>query len=263
MSLHIAETLCFASAISLFSYRMKWLTGRGALAQFLLGALLFGFGGWQWTLPVLLFFLTSSALTRLGRDRKSDASRAFSKAGTRDAAQVAANGGIGGALVVAWALTGGDLWYRAYMSAVAAAAADTWATEIGLLSGGAPLLITTFRRVRAGTSGGISLWGTCAGIAGSAFIAGSGLPWMRGDYRMAILVTLSGVAGLIADSLLGATLQREFLCGGCGEVTENEAHCVGFRGVHARGIRWLTNDMVNLAATLTAALAGGILPWIL
>ena len=259
MSLHAAETLCLASAISLISYRMKWLTALGALSQFALGALLYGLGRWQWTLPVLVFFLSSSLLTRLGSNRKREPSRAFSKGGTRDAMQVAANGGIGGALVVAWALTGADLWYLAYLSSVAASAADTWATEVGLLSGTAPVLITTLRPVRRGTSGGISLGGTSAGIAGAAVVALSALPWIHGEYRVLLLVILSGVAGLTADSILGAAFQRQFLCQGCGQVTENESHCAGFRGVPDRGIRWLDNDLVNLAASLTAALAGGIL----
>ena len=82
---------------------------------------------------------------------------------------------------------------------------------------------------------------------------------MGGGIRIPFIVVVAGICGLFADSLLGATLQVQFLCPGCGRVTENKTHCAGHEGTPSRGIRWLDNDIVNLAGTLSAAIVGGAL----
>src|SRR5207244_8659964 len=96
--------------------------------------------------------------------------------------------------------------------AIAAAAADTWATEIGAFSPFPPRLITSGQRVTRGTSGGITALGTLGGVAGALVIA-----WLahalapRGTAPgSAALVASAGVTGMLVDSLLGATLQGKY-----------------------------------------------------
>jgi uncharacterized protein (TIGR00297 family) len=134
-----------------------------------------------------------------------------------------ANGGIA-ALA---ALAGSWAWFA---GALAAANADTWATEIGIHSRSAPRLITTGRPVPAGTDGGMTLLGTTGGILGAGFIAA--VSALVGQ-RRAWAIALAGIAGMIVDSGLGATLQGR--------------------------IRWIDNDAVNLAATLTGAIGAGLI----
>ena len=147
--------------------------------------------------------------------------------------------------------------WPAAAGAIAAAAADTWATEIGSFSTHPPRLITTGAPVPRGRSGGMTLLGTLGGIAGALAIAAvSALvaPSLRG--RGVWVVGAAGIAGMLVDSLAGATLQACNACPspGCGAITERPGQCHGTVEL-IRGKPWLDNDGVNLVGSLTGALA--------
>ena len=118
--------------------------------------------GWIWLGYLLLgFFISSSLLSRLFKRRKANLEEKFSKGSQRDAGQVFANGGIAGLFVILHVLMPEALWpWLGFAGALAAANADTWATELGVLSRAAPRLITTGKTVEPGTSGGVSWTGT-------------------------------------------------------------------------------------------------------
>jgi len=157
---------------------------------------------------MLAFFISSSLL---------------STKTTRNHRQVLANGGIA-ALA---ALAGNWTWFA---GALAAANADTWATEIGSHSRTPPRLITNGLRVPAGTDGGMTLLGTAGGIAGAGFVAV--LASVLGQ-RSSPVIAVAGIAGMLLDSLLGATVQGK--------------------------VAWMDNDAVNLAATLSGAACAGLI----
>jgi uncharacterized membrane protein len=137
---------------------------------------------------------------------------------------------------------------------LAAAAADTWATEIGTLYGGTPRSILTWRPVPAGTSGGVSAIGTLASVAGAIFIAVIVriLGWTP---RVANMVALGGIVGAMVDSVVGATIQARRWCDVCERETERLTHDCGTETRRARGLPWLDNDVVNFLSNA----AGGIL----
>jgi uncharacterized protein (TIGR00297 family) len=189
---------------------VNWLTTRGAAAALAVGlATIWGLG-WRGLVLLLAFFLSSSLLTKAPK-------------GARNARQVIANGGVA---AVAAAL-GSWIWFA---GALAAANADTWATEIGRFSPAQPRLITSWARVPAGTDGGMTLLGTAGGIAGAAFIAG--MSYVLGHHRTRG-IAVAGMVGMLFDSLLGATVQGK--------------------------VRWMDNDAVNLATTLMGAVYAGLL----
>jgi uncharacterized protein (TIGR00297 family) len=221
---------------------VSWLTPGGGAAAILVGGAVWWGLGWRGLIPLFAFLLSGSLLTRL----------ATGAGARRRARQVLANGGIAAvaALFGHWPEAAG---------ALAAAAADTWATEIGAFSPTPPRLITTGTVVSPGYSGGITPLGTAGGLTGALAIAGlSGLVAPVLGWRGAAVAATGGAFGMLVDSLLGATAQARYVCPVCGVVSERAAG----EGCHgpvslARGIRWLDNDAVNLAGSLAGALLAG------
>ncbi|MEK7785253.1 MAG: DUF92 domain-containing protein, partial [Chloroflexota bacterium] len=147
--------------------------------------------------------------------------------------------------------------------------ADTWATELGVLSKTPPRLITSGQTVEVGTSGGVSAWGTFAALVGSflislvAFIAIHLDPNLHASRLISnspallFIITLSGLLASLFDSLLGATVQAIYYCDRCGKETERHpAHRCGAPTRPLRGWKWppLGNDWVNFLATAAGAL---------
>ncbi len=89
-----------AALIAYAAHRVRALSDSGAIAAGLLGTVFFGLGGLRWAALLLAFFISSSALSRLFRQRKATLDEKFSKGSERDAAQVAANGGVAGLFVL-------------------------------------------------------------------------------------------------------------------------------------------------------------------
>lgn len=253
--------LVLALAIVLLSYRFRFLSASGAAATFILATIIFGIGGWMWTVPIVTFFILSSMLSKLSGRTKREAELLFEKSGRRDAGQVAANGGVAGAVIVFWYMfPQWDSLYAAYVGALAAAAADTWGTEIGTLLGKQPRSIVSLEKVPPGTSGGVSMAGLAAGVLGALVVGMSAAAVFNEPQKYQALLTgalAGGLCGTITDSMLGATLQARYRCVCCCKHTERPVHCEK-PAVPAGGISWITNDLVNWACAAaggTAALA--------
>jgi len=135
------------------------------------GGLIFGLGGIPWAVLLLTFFISSSLLSRAFAVSKFVLAEKFAKGSRRDYGQVLANGGLGALLALLLALLPLEVWpWIAFAGAMAAVNADTWATELGVLSASPPRLITNRKVVERGTSGGITLFGNLAALAGAALI---------------------------------------------------------------------------------------------
>ena len=145
--------------------------------------------------------------------------------------------------------------------ALAAANAGTWATEVGALSSAAPRLVTSGRRVPRGVSGAVTPLGTLASLAG-ALVIGAGHAALTRHPAAALRLGVAGLAGALADSVLGAALQAVYVCQGCGQRTEDRRHAHGSDApalTLVRGRPLVTNDTVNLGAALLAALTASLL----
>ncbi len=264
--------LILSVAIGLLGYRGGSLSRSGVLGAVITGTLIFGLGGLVWGALLVLFFVSSSLLSHWKETQKAEAAEKFAKGSRRDIGQALANGGVGAALAVGNWLAPHPAWLLAYTGAIAAVTADTWATEIGVLSRRPPRLITTFRPVPTGTSGGVTPLGTLAALAGGVFIGVSAaalaaltlpLAWLPSGGPTPSLVALAaagavaGVGSALLDSLLGATVQRQYRCQVCGKITEREMHC-GQPTLAVRGWPWLNNDIVNFLASLAGAVLGAL-----
>ena len=238
------------------AWKVGALTASGAAAAAAVGFAHCGFAGWPGAAALLAFFVSSTALSRLGRRRKE--ALGYEKGGQRDAMQVLANGGVAALCAALAGVSSVDPspFLVAMLGALAAANADTWATEIGSLAKGAPRMITTLRPAPTGSSGAVSLPGTLAALTGAAVVAAAALLWpeLRAG-TVLVAVTLAGLTGSLLDSLLGATVQVQYRCRACGKLTERRSHCEGAETQRARGLPWMNNDAVNALATVAGALA--------
>lgn len=243
-------SVALAAAVSAVAWRARALNPTGAVAATVVGGAVLAFGGLSWALTLVAFFVVASALSRFRRAAKDERLGGLGTIADprgRNARQVLANGGwaVLAALGAAWAP--GRLWPPVFFGSLAAAAADTWATELGVLSGRLPRSVRTWQRVPPGTSGGVTWLGTAAAAGGAAFVAAVG--YALGDLRAAEVaaVAFAGAAGALVDSALGATAQARFQCLGCGFSVESREHpsCAG-RAVRTSGLPFVDNDIVNL-----------------
>jgi uncharacterized protein (TIGR00297 family) len=255
-----------AILIAIFAWRAGSLSRSGAVAAVLTGGLIFGLGGLPWAVLLLTFFISSSVLTKSFSKCKASLAEKFSKGGRRDWGQVLANGGLGAILAL-----GNTIWpypewmWLAYAGAMAAVNADTWSTEVGVLSPVSPRMITSGKKVERGTSGGITLTGTLAAIGGAALIGTAAIIFAPSSDRLSHLgvIILAGLLGSLFDSVLGATVQAIYWCPTCDKETERHPlHACGTPTNQVRGWSWVNNDLVNFACSLMGAiLACGI--WLL
>lgn len=238
-----------AAIVAFVAFRANALDAGGSLAAFGVGAATFGALGYRGAAVLLLFFVTSVLLSRLGAPRKRALVAGGIKHGARDAGQVLANGGIA-AVCAVLALTLDGRFAAAFAGALAAATADTWGTEIGTLAGGRPRSLVTMRPIDAGLSGGVTLAGTVAEAAGAFSIA---LAAYFADLAPLLAVLAGGICGAFADSLAGGTVQALRWCPQCERYCEAEPHVCGANTHLVRGAGWFGNDAVNFACTAAGA----------
>lgn len=206
------------------TYQRKSLDLLGSLIMIFMGVTIIFSAGVNWLILIVLFLILSLFATRFAKPYKSELGE---YEGTRTAKNVISNG------LVAFLMAAFGGYYLplagGFIGAIATATADTLASEIGVLQ--EPRLITTLKKVPAGTDGAISILGTAAGIVGAGVIGfASFLLGIMPDPLIAIkIAVISGTAGCFIDSILGAVLERR---------------------------HYINNEHVNLLATICGALIG-------
>jgi uncharacterized protein (TIGR00297 family) len=267
--------LGLSTLIGGLGYWRRALTISGAFGAVVVGTLIFWLGGWVWGVVLVTFFVSSSWLSHYRREEKSSVAEKFAKGSQRDLGQVLANGGLATILVVVYANQPHDLLLAAFVGVMATVNADTWATELGVLSRVPPRLITTGEVVVPGASGGVTRLGIWASVAGALLIGTvatamsqivsllSGNGWSLRAISFTLVAVVGGLAGSLFDSLLGATIQGIYYCQRCAKETESPVHGCGQPSRALRGWGWLNNDLVNFFASLVGGLVAGSVAWVL
>jgi len=259
--------LVISTAIAVFAYQRRSLSFSGGLGAMITGTLIFGFGGWVMGLTLIAFFVYGTVLSKYKERQKNEvAADKFDKGSRRDIGQALANGGFGAILAVFFFLYPAQLWiFAAFVGTMATVNADTWATELGVLSRRPPRLITSGKLVSPGTSGGITLFGSIAAALGGLaiglsvwlFTAGRALlnnevNWLAFWWVLPAGL-LGGLVGTMIDSLLGATVQAMFTNPETGKETEKRIARNGLKNTFTRGLPFMDNDAVNFLSSISGA----------
>ncbi|QSZ68439.1 DUF92 domain-containing protein [Methanofollis aquaemaris] len=213
------QSLLLAAVIALvfgyLSYHFRAADLSGLFSGAIIGLLLIVFADVRWFFIMLVFFILGSGATKFKYREKNDLGVAQSHGGVRGYLNVFANGLVATVGAVLYGITGHPACIALFLGSVASAAADTVASEIGVM-GGRPYLITTLERVSPGTNGGVTLLGEAVGLGAAAFV--SLTAWALGvaDPWIAVIGMIAGFVGTNVDSVVGATLENRGVFGNAG-----------------------------------------------
>ncbi|WP_298499477.1 TIGR00297 family protein [uncultured Methanobrevibacter sp.] len=214
--------------LGFITYRRKSLDLFGSAVMIFMGVVIIFSAGANWLLLIVLFLVMCLLATKFSRKYKMSLGE-FE--GRRTSKNVISNG------VVACFMAAFGGYYLpfvgGFIGAIATATADTLGSEIGVLDQH-PRLITTFQKVDPGTNGAVSVLGTVSGMVGAAIIgiAAYLLGIVPNPVSAIVVSIVSGTVGCFMDSILGALLENRDL---------------------------LTNEHVNLIATIVGAIVGILL----
>lgn len=237
---YLIEVLGFAFLLGYLAYRARIADISAMLSATLLGVVIIISTGIWWYVTLLTFFLLGGLFTRYKFDLKKARGIAEAKGGVRGYKNVFSNSLAALALAVGYKVYPSQAMFLlpAYLGSIATATGDTLASEIGQTWKGEPRMITTFKKVKAGTDGGVTWLGEFAAFAGSGAIALLSIELIRNDPVLqvnaaiiAFAVLAGGFIGTNIDSVLGATLQQK---------------------------GYLSNNGVNLLATISGAIVSAI-----
>ena len=242
-------------SFALAAVLLKAIDARGFLASATVGfAVMYG-GGPSWFVIVAVFFSLGVIFTLYKYGYKRRLGSAQGKGGARNWPHVLANGGLV-SIAAVWNLTSpGIVPATVFLGAVSTSAADTVATELGLLSRSQPKLIThPSQAVSPGTSGGVTALGFVGATFASVVIGTMAL--LLGILPNPSLIipvcVIGGVFGAAFDSLVGATVQRKGYCVVCLKPTEALKHC-GRKTRATQGKWYIENNIVNVVSTVAGA----------
>lgn len=228
------------------AYTKKMLTIPGGIAAFFTGMLFYMLGGIRAWLLLILFF-TSSYVIGFVKKKCLGKKTMPTK---RNIHQVLCNSLPALLCLFLFRLTSDVFILIGMASVIAEVTADTWASEIGILSPKKPVSIVTLKPVEVGLSGGVTLMGTVASCMGS-FLISLCFACIYHDIPLLAIVVLffSGVLGSMTDSVMGGLLQVKNKCSICHEITEKKSHH-GQSTQKVSGIFFINNDLVNLFSGL-------------
>jgi len=248
--------LAYSIPIAIVAYKKNSLSESGAIASIILGTGMFFFGGFIPSVLMVMFFVSSSIISKLKRKSKKKLEDMNEKGSRRDYIQVFANGGVAFILSIFYFFTGNFIFLIAIAVSFAEANSDTWASEIGVLSKKAPVSILNFKKLESGMSGGVSVLGTFAAFSGSTFIAIifallNVIQFESYDelLQIFILISLIGFAGSIIDSVLGAGIQSGYYDKDTDIYTEKEKSN-GKKNTLIKGFKIINNDVVNILSNI-------------
>jgi uncharacterized protein (TIGR00297 family) len=228
MDIFFVSTIVLSVFIIVYAYLRGRIDLSAVFASGLVGVIALLTVGVEWIYLILTFFVLGNLVTRYKYKVKEGYGVAEK---VRNYQNVFGNGGAAMVFALLYKLSEGNpVFLLGYAGAMASAAADTFATEIGEVHGSCPRMVTNLKKAVIGTNGAISCAGCLAALMGAALV--SAMPYLfAGSYNkdsFFVLGTFSGFFGCYVDSWVGATLE------GRSKFLDN--HMTNFIGTLAGGI---------------------------
>ena len=239
---------------SIFILKFKILDFKGTLLSIFMGNIIYLSTGIIGFILVIEFFIISFIFTKYKFKQKRKKGIAQEKEGTRSWTNVIANGFGFTIFALLYNFYNIDLLLIGFITAIAVTTGDTLATEIGLLSKKNPRSIINLKVIEPGTSGGITILGTIAGIFGISIILISSLSTnFLTDYFSILYILIGAFLGIMIDSILGATIQAQYYCVKCNKYTELSTHH-NTKNKLVKGKTIIDNNIVNLLSTISGSI---------
>lgn len=222
---------------SVILYKKNILTRYGSIAAYALGIYFFAVLGLKWSVPVVLFFLTSVLFTKINGciNKKPETSS------RRNIWQVFANIFFAFISSFLYLITEDVIFIYFYITLIATVTADTWASELGPVFSKRCFSLSDFSFRNSGISGGVSIFGTIASLTGSFLITAllCYLFFNKIDVALISVIAIAGYAGSFIDSVLSAFLEP---------VLDN----MDYFKIRDSLDSLSPNDLINLTASFTA-----------
>lgn len=234
---------------AVFAFKTKSVNRSGFVAMISISAFFIIPEHATWLVPIMFMFMTSSLLTKVGKQKEIDFRKTIKKSGSRDYIQGLANFGPGLIFYSLFLITPSTNLLVAFLATISAANSDSWASEIGGLDKKKPYSILTFQKIPKGISGGISIIGCLGALLGGLSIAVLSY-FIFPDHitiKEIYIITIAGFVGMLLDSLIGAKFQILYK-NDKGGLTEQPQKVI------EKGFNYINNDMVNFISCFLAGL---------
>ncbi len=236
---HRVLLLCIVVFIALcfFAVYRKWLTVSGATAALWMALLLLVTGGLKAFIAPGIFLLSGSLLSKLNNNDKE-------KNG-RNAIQVFCNGIVGISCLILFAVSHQQVYLLAALVSFCISMSDSVSSELGTYLKGTTVDMLSFKKLPPGISGGISWQGSLSGLIGAAILAAAVCFAYQFSLTVFLWITVSGFMGMLADSILGSTIQKKYTSATGAIIEDYETNAV-----KVKGFNWCNNDMVNILSNI-------------
>ncbi len=223
---NLAFAFVISFAVSLLALKAKIADETGLLSATIVGTTLILFTDLRYFIIIVVFYLVGSMTTKYKYSTKQRLGIAEHAGGARGYSNVFGNSLAPLFFAMQYGATKNNIFAVAFVASVAAALGDTMASEVGKVAKNV-YLITNFKKVQAGVSGGISIPGEIAALSGTVLIPFLAYILKVLDPYQCTIAAISAFIGVHIDSVLGATLEEK---------------------------GYLTNSAVNFLATLAAGI---------
>lgn len=229
--------------IFVVAYKKHAITIDGIIMGLFIGLTIYKYGGFYLLMNLIAFFVLGSLVSKIQNDIKSYGEKFQEHTGPRNWVQVCSNALPVAVLTLMLRFMPSIQEFKLIGFALFATCfADTFASELGMLSKGKVVSITRFKPLQPGVSGGVTLMGTLAGLLGS--IISSVFAVREFGLYGFVFVSIMGFVGMIIDSVLGDIFQRKYKdeTGNLRDFTLDSPE-VG-------GVKFISNNAVNFISLI-------------